>query len=245
MRKQFLTNTNNMTNKIERKKSKLRRPIFLIFLILAVLGITSWWYYYQWSLKTKEIPKKLEKKEIYTDFAYNKFNSKEEYRLLKELGICDTTRSENEFGACSPKYFRFFKLNRDKKLSDGFLLLINGIAFQDVDSKFPIRRLLVFEREGGKLVAVNKFKGNLIETREVPNSPYNDILIRFKLDQYNEKYHVLFTWKKNKYQLERCEELSYFDIETNRFVGGRVLKSKIDSVSREVEKILKQENLVF
>ena len=161
------------------------------------------------------------------------------------MRICDTTRVGDEFGACSPKFFRFFKLSKDKPLRDGFMLLINGIAFQDPEAKFPIRRLLIFEREGGKLVAVNKFKGNLIETREVKDSPYQDIVIRFKLDQYNEKYHVLYSWKKNRYQLKQCEKLVYWDETQMKFVGGAVLASKMDSVSREVEKILIEENLVF
>ena len=52
----------------------------------------------------------INEKEIFTDFALNKFNSDVEYNLLKELGICDTTRTGDEMGACSPKYFRFFKL---------------------------------------------------------------------------------------------------------------------------------------
>ena len=212
-------------------------------LVLLALVLVLW--FCNSSNSTKPIEKPLTKQEIYTDFGLNTFSSEIELELLKELRICDTTRVGDEFGACSPKFFRFFKLSKDKPLRDGFMLLINGIAFQDPEAKFPIRRLLIFERDGGKLVAVNKFKGNLIETREVKDSPYQDILIRFKLDQYNEKYHVLYSWKKNRYQLKQCEKLVYWDETQMKFVGGAVLASKMDSVSREVEKILIEENLVF
>ena len=66
-----------------------------------------------------------------------------------------------------------------------------------------------------------------------------------RLNQYNEKYHVLYSWKKNRYQLKQCEKLVYWDETQMKFVGGAVLASKMDSVSREVEKILIEENLVF
>lgn len=228
----------------ENKKSLKWYIILPIFIFVAGI-ICVFIYYFLLKSEDPEVQATLKKEEIFTDFRSNAFGSEMEYQLLKELRICDTTRVGDEFGACSPKFFRFFKLIKNKPLSDGFMLLINGIAFQDPEAKFPIRRLLVFEREGGKLVAVNKFKGNLIETREVANSMYPDILMRFKLDQYNEKYHVLYTWKNNRYQFVRCEELVYWDEDSLKFVGGRVLASKMDSVSKEVEKILLEENLVF
>jgi hypothetical protein len=218
--------------------------IFGIATLILLVSLSVLWFCKS-NNPPKTSAKKLDKKEIFTDFSLNTFSSDVESKLLAELRICDTARMGDEFGACSPKYFKFFKLSKNKPLRDGFMLLINGIAFQDPEAKFPIRRLLIFEREGGKLVAVNKFKGNLIETREVEGSPYQDILIRFKLDQYNEKYHVLYTWNKNRYQLKQCEKLVYWDETKMKFVGGSVLASKMDSVSREVEKILVDENLVF
>jgi hypothetical protein len=129
-------------------------------------------------------------------------------------------------------------LNPTKPLKDAFILLINGLAFADPEAKFPIRRTLIFEREKGVLVAVNKFKGNIIERRKVQGSDYPDIVMRFRLDQYDEKYHVIYTWKNKRYQFKQCEELfSYYN-------KGKVRSDLIDSVSREVDKILKEEHLV-
>jgi hypothetical protein len=222
--------------------SNKRKSVLLIAVIaIAVVvgsGLLIWRIIENTNHENPKVNKPLKRQEIFTDFAVNKFSSEVEYNLLKEIGICDTTKTGDELGACSPKYFRFFKLNANKSLRDGFILLINGLAFQDPEAKFPVRRILIFEREGKELVAVNKFKGNLIEIREVKNSPYKDIVIRFRLDQYQEAYHVVYTWKNNSYKLKQCEELySYYN-------KGKVRAELMDSVSREVEKILIEENLV-
>ena len=218
------------------KKSSLLKILGIAIAVAS--GILIWVVIKNVKPENPKVNKPLERKEIFTDFAVNKFSSEVEYNLLKEIRICDTTKTGDELGACSPKYFRFFKLNANKSLKDGFILLVNGLAYQDPEAKFPVRRILIFEREGKELVAVNKFKGNLIETREVKDSPYKDIVIRFRLDQYQEAYHVVYTWKNNSYKLKQCEELySYYN-------KGKVRAALIDSVSREVEKILIEENLV-
>jgi hypothetical protein len=66
---------------------------------------------------------------ISTDFNLNSFTDGNELKLLKELNMCDTTILDGQFGSCSPKYFRFFKLNDAVSLKNAFLLLINGAAF--------------------------------------------------------------------------------------------------------------------
>lgn len=228
------------------KENASRRNLFLM-IGTALLVITAMVYFIPLSKgKKREKDKKpdqlVEKFDV--DFKSNAFREGVEFSLLKELKICDTTKVGNEMGACSPKYFHFIPLNPTKPLKDAFILLINGLAFADPEAKFPIRRTLIFEREKGVLVAVNKFKGNIIERRKVQGSDYPDIVMRFRLDQYNEKYHVIYTWKNKRYQFKQCEKLVYWDETEMKFVGGTVLASKQDSVSREVEKILKEENLV-
>lgn len=221
------------------QKNKKSSKWVLIFIISSI-SILTLIYVLVSKEKVKVVPPKKDTKTfIYTDFNKNRFDFGDERALLAELGICDTTLVESELGACSPKYFRFFKLSDKKPLKDGFILLINGAAYSDPEAKFPIRRTMVFEREGKKLVSVNKFKGNIIETKEVQNSDYDDIVIRFRLDQYNEAYHVVYSWKNNRYQFSHCDELySYFN-------KGKVRAEMVDSVSKEVEKIITEEKLVF
>lgn len=229
-----------------KQNSRVRNGVLVIGIILLLMGGICF-LYDQWDQKKVNKPNEalpeVEKFEV--DFKLNAFNKGVEVALLKELGICDTTKVGDAMGACSPKFFHFIPLSRSKPLKDGFILLINGLAFADPEAKFPVRRTLVFEREKGVLVAVNKFKGNIIERRKVHLSSYDDIVIRFRLDQFNEKYHVIYTWNQNRYQFKQCEKLIYWDETEMRFIGGTVLASKSDSVSREVAKILKQENLVY
>lgn len=228
------------------KENASRRNLFLIIgtALLVLLVMVYFLPLNKGKQKEKDVKPLQEVEKFEVDFKSNAFREGVELSLLKELKICDTTKVGNEMGACSPKYFHFIPLNPTKPLKDAFILLINGLAFADPEAKFPIRRTLIFEREKGVLVAVNKFKGNIIERRKVQGSDYPDIVMRFRLDQYNEKYHVIYTWKKNRYQFKECEKLVYWDETEMKFVGGSVLASKRDSVSREVEKILKEEHLV-
>jgi hypothetical protein len=229
----------NNINTPEKKFYQRKSFLFMVFGLLC-FGIMAILMFRKSTVKKKDNPvKKVVTEEISTNFRTNKFTEGQEYKILAELGICDTTRVGDELGACSPKYFRFFPLNHKKKLSESCMILVNGIAYTDPGAKFPIRRTLVFEKEGGKWVSVNKFKGYIIGRRDVPNSDYDDIVMRFRLDEYDEAYHVVYTWKKGKYQFSHCEELfTYYN-------KGKVRKEMVDSVSREVEKILVEEGLVF
>jgi len=160
-------------------------------------------------------------------------------KLLKELKICDTTILDGQPGSCSPKFFRFFKLNDQVSLRNAFLLLVNGAAYPNDPENFKSRRILIFEREKGQLVLTNTIKGNVIERRKNGPSTYDDLVIRFRLDEYDEAYHCVFKWKDGKYEFSSCEELYSYNCK------GKVKPELIDSVSIEVNKILHDEKLLF
>lgn len=174
---------------------------------------------------------------ISTDFNANAFSSKIETELLKELHLCDpkaTSDDDPEHPTCSPKYFRFFKLNKQTPLKDGFKLLIKAGV-----NGFPLRRLLIFEREGDVLVKLNGFNGNLIEERPSA-SGYNDLVIRFP-DNINENityYNCLFKWKDGKYNYVNCEVI-------DEDVPRRVKAEFIDSMGVEIKKILDRNDMIF
>ena len=179
-------------------------------------------------------PKKQKIEHISTDFNANAFTSKVEENLLKEIGICDSTQGDDsnlDNPSCSPRFFRFFKLNKAKELNQSFILLarsgVNG---------FPVRRLLIFERERGKLVKVNGFVGYIIERRSTETN-YDDIVVRFfeRYDKQKYFYNCLYTWKSGQYQYVSCEAINDFKLKPE----------KADSVSVEVEKILYDKKLVF
>lgn len=196
-----------------------------------------------WKFSSKETPKEssevdkkkvLKVEQISTDFNLNKFSSNQEVKLLKEIGICDSTQADDinlENPSCSPRFFRFFKLNKSRELKDGFILLVRAGV-----NGFPIRRLLIFERENGQLVKTNGFVGYIIE-RRFTGKNYDDIVVRFFERYENQKYfyNCLYTWKNGRYVYANCEAINDLKIKAE----------KADSVSIEVEKILNENKLVF
>ena len=223
-------------NRLKTKKGLL---ILLVTLVVVVIVVTM----NQKSEKpeTIETPKKVTSRIAYisTDFNQNTFTDGNELKLLKELKICDTTILDGQLGSCSPKFFRFFKLNDQVSLRNAFLLLVNGAAYPNDPENFKSRRILIFEREKGQLVLTNTIKGNVIERRKNGPSTYDDLVIRFRLDEYNEAYHCLFKWKEGKYEFNRCEELYSYSCK------GKVKPELVDSVSIEVNKILHDEKLLY
>lgn len=174
---------------------------------------------------------------ISTDFNENTFTSKVEAELLKELHLCDpkaTSDEDPKHPTCSPKFFRFFKLNAQTPLKDGFKLLIKAGV-----NGFPLRRLLIFEREKDVLVKLNGFNGNLIEERKAA-SGYNDLVVRFP-DNINGNityYNCLFKWKEGKYEYVNCEVI-------DEDVPRKIKAEFIDSMGVEIKKVLDKNDMIF
>ncbi|MFN5984223.1 MAG: hypothetical protein ACK476_06880 [Fluviicola sp.] len=190
--------------------------------------------------ETDENPIDVEKVEdptISTDFNQNVFSSNIESDLLKEIHICDPNAVSDEdpkHPSCSPKFFKFFPLAKNIPLKDGFKLLIKAGV-----SDFPIRRLLIFQRENGALVKLNGFNGNIIEER-ASSTGYKDLIIRFP-DNINNSlvyYNCLFQWKNGKYEYIHCEEI-------DEDVPRKIKAEYIDSMGVEIKKILVRNNMLF
>jgi hypothetical protein len=218
--------------------SKKKRIIYII-LAVSLGGIIA--LYFQNKDSIRSIDQNIQNErnepkivEISTDFNLNVFDYGNEQKLLKELKICDSTIKEDTSlicPSCSPRFFRFFPLKKNKPLNEGFILLVRSGV-----NGFPVRRLLVFERSNGKLVNTNRFIGYIIQKRKNSNK-YDDIVVRFFERYENQKYfyHCLYSWENGKYEFKRCEEIN----------GERIKPELIDSVSIEVLKILNEKNLVF
>jgi len=213
------------------------KKIAWISLVIFICGLLVW------KFSSKETPneivvdntsKVLKVEQISTDFNLNKFSSNQEVALLKEIGICDSTQADDnnlDNPSCSPRFFRFFKLNKSKELKDGFILLVRAGV-----NKFPVRRLLIFERENDQLIKTNCFVGYIIERRVIKGN-YDDIVVRFFERYENQKYfyNCLYTWKNGRYVYVNCEAIN----------DSKLKPEKADSVSIEVEKILNENKLVF
>ena len=222
----------------------MKKKYMYIVLIILTVFLVVMWINKKSSDKNEEeqeenkIEKPEEKSEIQlieTDFNANTFSGTTEFELLKELGVCDSTAPNDknlDRPSCSPRFFRFFSYKKNAELRNNFILLLRSGV-----NGFPARRLLIYERENGKLVRTNGFIGYIIEKRIVNNKLYDDIVIRFfeRYDKQKYFYHCLFSWDKGRYNYVKCEEIN----------DQKVKAEKVDSVSRVINKTLIEKQLVF
>lgn len=168
-------------------------------------------------------------------FDETTFPSNHEFELLKELKICDVAQRDlNNYlvPACNPKFFKFFTFAENKKLKDAFLLLIKSKV-----QGFPLRRVLVFEREGKELVKVNGFVANLIGKRKSA-SRYDDLILRFNDKVGGEEvvfYNCLYVWKDKHYVFKQVEQ-----------INDAIIKPEFqDSMNFEIETVISKNRMVF
>ncbi len=173
-------------------------------------------------------------------FKESTFSDTASYRLLKELNICSDI-AVNDAGEliapCAASNFTFIPFSAGKSIQNGFILVVRADT-----GGFPLRRVLIFERENGNLVKVNGFIGNLIGKRK-SDSGYDDILMRFidKIDGSNVFYNCIFKWENGKYQFKSVE---YIEEPAGAF-KGRVLESVKDSVSNDIYQSLLGNQMIF
>ena len=117
-------------------------------------------------------------------------------------------------------------------MKDAFVLLIKSRV-----QGFPLRRVLVFEREGKELVKVNGFVANLIGKRKSA-SKHDDLILRFN-DQVGQGevvfYNCLYVWKDKRYVFKQVEQINDANI-----------KSQFqDSMNVEIETVITKNRMVF
>jgi hypothetical protein len=169
---------------------------------------------------------------IETLFDATTFPSEVEPKLLKELEICNLQQRDltNHLDpACNPKFFRFFPFIEGKKLEDAFLLQIKARV-----NDFPLRRLLIFEREKNTLVKVNGFVANLIGTR-ISKSKHHDLILRFN-DNIGQGdivfYNCLYVWENNHYVFKKIEQINDSNIKPEFQDSMNLVISKVISDNR-------------
>lgn len=172
-------------------------------------------------------------------FAEEEFENPKMKELLMELNLCTektTDTVDYDHPSCSPKFFKFFQLNKNIPIENGFALLIKSKV-----SGFPVRRLLVFVRERGQLVKANGFVANLIGTRK-NKTGYDDLLIRFKGFEEGEEifYNCYYSWNGAKYEFSSVEVIEYAS-----GGGGPVKEAFKDSMNREIPRVLSDQNVFF
>ncbi len=190
----------------------------------------------------KSVADKIEEDDNFQDieilFDDKKFTSDEEKKLLLELKICsdDSELLKNsETPACTPENFKFLPLRSDLSLKNGFLLLIKAET-----GGFPLRRLLIFQRERGELTKINGYVANLIGRVKSPTG-YDDLLLRFQDKDGEGKmwYNCLFQWEDGQYQYKQVER-----IEGPNW-GGPVLNKFKEETSKDVYEAIMNNKMIF
>lgn len=170
-------------------------------------------------------------------FDQTTFSDSNELALLQEIQICTLDSEALSKGAipCDPGNFKFFPLIKGGDLNNGFILLVKSGT-----GGFPLRRLLIFQRERGKLVKVNGFVSNLIG-RVPSKSGYDDLLLRFNDKDGTEDmfYNCLFTWNGSQYIYKQVEVIE------GRNWGGRVKAEMKDSISNEIYQNILNNKMIF
>jgi len=187
------------------------------------------------STTTRKKTSNSEIEKIETLFDETSFSSNEEQNLLKELEICNPSQKDKtnyNDPACHPKFFKFFKYNSKKSLKDAFVLLIKSKV-----QGFPLRRVLIFERENGQLVKVNGFVANLIEKRKT-KSQIDDIVLRFN-DHLGGGdivfYNCLYRWEDKHYVFQKVEQIN----------DANIKPMYQDSMNNEIYSIISSHQMEF
>ena len=168
------------------------------------------------------------------------FASPLEYKLLKELQVCDSVEIEDsKCATCTPKYFKIHAFNNNSELSDAFMLQVKALTvMKGQEVPLPMRHLIVFEREKGSLVKVNGFRGNLIATRE-SESGIKDLIIRFYIPDEGAFMNCLFLWKEGQYKFESVEAID------GAGGHGSVKASMKAEISKDVYQTLMSNAMLF
>ncbi len=217
------------------RNKKLLWVIGILFALLVVLYfVNDSRYEIQEPQKKNEEIEKVAGVQVSTDFNTNTFVSKAEPKVLKDLKLCDSTVQWSDDllrPSCTPNYFRVFPLKKGLDVAQGCMVLLKAGV-----NGFPVRRFVVYEREGKQMVQANGFIGYPIEFRPQANN-YDDVVIRFfeRFEGQKYFYNCLFTWKQNRYQYVRCEQIN----------DANIKPEKQAEVSAEILQILNEKQLVF
>lgn len=190
----------------------------------------------------KQKTEKIEDKEGFQDieilFDETEFSDPVMKELLLELKICSEDENllqTSEVPPCTAEKFKFLPLQNKLSLRNGFILLIKAKT-----AGFPLRRILIFQRERGNLVKTNGFVANIIGRTKSP-SGYDDLLLRFNDNDQGEDmfYNCLFTWEEGKYQYKQVEVIQGANW------GGPVKAIYKDSISKEIYQNIMNNEMIF
>lgn len=192
-----------------------------------------------------ELDADLEFEDTRTDFDDKEFKDPVHIELLRELDICEFKSPDSTYYAtCTPDNFKIIEYKTTGSVRDAFILQMkSGIFPKDQEVPLPpVRHIIVFEREGGKLVRVGGFRGDLIEMRK-SDSGAKDLLLGLFDKEDETLFHCLFKWNGKKYEFDSIERLDY-GTGLRVFAKSLSEKERVE-LTQQIFDQLKDKSLIF
>lgn len=160
-------------------------------------------------------------------------------KILQELNICGQSEEDSLTVPCSSKYFSILPLRSDKPIEDAFILKVRSMSMLKSDpAPFPERRVLVFERENGKLVRTNGFVGELEQFEGEKDNVRSPMIVFYDVEE-DILFHCLFEWQDGRFIFKSVEGLDFGP-------GPKPIKASMkDSISAEVYTDLVAKSKIF
>lgn len=179
--------------------------------------------------------------EVETVYKEGQFKNASYTALLKELGMCTDEVLCLQCATCTPEFFRFFEIAKDKEVKNLFALQIKALTKLKNEEPLPTREVRVYVREGGELVLSNRIRGYIIQ--EITNeSGVDDLVFRIRrfVEEEEHFFHCLFQWSPDdkKYLFKTVERIE------GRTWGGDVKEADKAETSQQVYTELVQEGFV-
>lgn len=221
-----------------KKSIKITWPLVAVFGVLFFAGCAS--------EEEDEKPKRPVESEYFegvaTKFEGKKFKNAVHEDILKELGVCEFASSDSTYYAtCSPENFSISAYKNDGDLKDAFILEMKaGIFPKNAEVPLPpVRHVIVFEREGGELVKVGGFRGNLIGMRPNKAAGAKDLLVALYDNDDQTLFNCVFRWNGGKYEFHSVENMDYGQ-------GLRTIKgeNKLET-TQQIYQQLRDKSLIF
>lgn len=174
------------------------------------------------------------------DFSGKVFKDSIHLKLLKELDICELELADSSmYAPCTPEYFQIYPFHKDRPVEDAFVLYVKAaIPLKGQPFLLPVRHVIVFERENGKLVRTNGYRGELVGMSENKNG-FKDLMIALYLTGDETTFDCLFKYKDGQFSFHSVDALDWGE-------GNRKIKEDLkDSLSKEVYNDLMEKQLIF
>lgn len=165
-------------------------------------------------------PKEYEE-EVEVVFQYNSKNTSVENKLLQAINFCDIAQTDLKNymkPACDAKFFKVLPTVSSATIEENFLVVTRSGVFG-----YPVRRTIVFTKEGESYVAANTFIADLVAMEKNANSTHKDLILQF-MDPDENRFECRYVWKEGRYSYDKVMKIN----------GNKIKAEYLDSMKVEI-----------